>query len=79
MVEALTGLESGIAEITIPESYEDRVELMKEMIRLMAVDGELADEEKRLCARVSANMDFTGPEFDQILVDVIEKGRMGEM
>lgn len=77
--EAIAGLQSGIAEVTIPESYEDRVELMKEMIRLMAIDGELADEEKKLCARVSANMDFSGPEFDRILVDVIEKGRLGEM
>jgi len=47
--------------------------------KVMAIDGELADEEKKLCARVSANMDFSGPEFDRILVDVIEKGRLGEM
>ena len=55
----------------LAEKYDDRVNLMKEMIRLMAVDGELADIEKHICSLASSKMDFSGREFDQILQSVI--------
>ena len=45
---------------------------MSEMIRLMAIDGELAEIEKRICAAASAKMDFTPPEFDTILDEVVK-------
>ena len=68
---ALAGISEGQLEVTIPESYEDRVVLLKEMIRIMAIDGELADMEKRLCAQASGKMDFTTQQFRQILDEVI--------
>ena len=68
---ALAGISEGQLEVTIPESYEDRVVLLKEMIRIMAIDGELADMEKRLCAQASGKMDFTTQQFGQILDEVI--------
>ena len=68
---ALAGLSEGTVEVTIPESHEDRVILLKEMIRLMAADGDLADQEKRLCAQASGRMDFTSQQFAQILDEVI--------
>ena len=70
--EALAGASTGEAEIIIPESREDRLILLTEMIRLMAVDGHLADVEKRICATASAAMDFNGIEFDNILQSVLE-------
>lgn len=69
---ALAGASTGEAEIIVPEATSDRVELMKEMIRLMAVDGHLAEIEKRLCATASAAMDFNPLEFDEILQSVLE-------
>lgn len=67
-VEAiLAAAQSEQLELTIPDSREDRIELMREMIHLMAVDGELAEVEKRLCATASAAMDFSAKEFNQIL------------
>ncbi len=62
--------EAGI-EIQVPQSHASRVLLLKEMIRLMAVDGELAEEEKSLCARASSKMDFTTQQFKEILNEVI--------
>lgn len=68
---ALAGLTEGTIEVTIPESHHDRVVLLKDMIRLMAVDGDMADTEKRLCATASDKMDFTSSQFSQILDEVI--------
>lgn len=68
---ALAGISEGQLEVTVPESHEDKVLLLKEMIRMMAIDGELADMEKRLCAQASGRMDFTTQQFGQILDEVI--------
>ena len=68
---AIAGISTGELEVKIPEPYEDRVVMLKEMIRLMAADGELADIEKRLCAYASGRMDFTTQQFSQILDEVI--------
>ncbi|MDB2685760.1 hypothetical protein N9Y42_00940 [Mariniblastus sp.] len=68
---ALAGLSEGNIEVTIPESHHDRVVLLKEMIRLMAVDGHMADVEKDLCATASGKMEFTSHQFSQILDEVL--------
>lgn len=70
---ALAGISEGQIEITVPHSREDRVALLKEMIRLMAADGELAEMEKDLCAQASARMDFTIDEFQQLLHEVVHQ------
>lgn len=72
---ALAGIDEGQIEITVPENHDDRVRLMREMIALMASDGDLAEMEKSLCAAASARMDFTIDEFNQILQDVVDSWR----
>ncbi len=47
--------------------------MLKEMIRLMAVDGEVAEMEKRLCAYASGRMELTTLQFNQILDEVIQE------
>ncbi len=71
---AIAGISSGELEVKIPDSFEDRVVMLKEMIRLMAVDGEMAEMEKRLCAYASGRMDITTQQFSQILDEVINEG-----
>lgn len=68
---ALAGIASGELQVRIPDSFEDRVVMLKEMVRLMAVDGEMAEMEKRLCAHASGRMEFTTAQFAQILDEVI--------
>jgi uncharacterized tellurite resistance protein B-like protein len=70
---ALAGISTGEISVTIPEQHSDRIELLKEMIRLMAVDGEMAETEKRLCARASAQMDFNSIQFGELLEEVIRE------
>lgn len=64
---ALLQAASPEAELVIPPERDDRIELLQEMIRLMAVDGELAEQEKDLCATASATMGFSVDEFNKIL------------
>jgi hypothetical protein len=68
---AVAGISTGELEVKIPESFEDKVLMLKEMIRLMASDGELAETEKRLCAYASGQMEFSSAQFSQILDEVI--------
>ncbi len=72
---AMAGISTGELQVNIPERHEDRVEMMKEMLRLVAVDGELADLEKRICAQASGKMDFTSQQFNEILDQVIAEGK----
>lgn len=68
---ALAGLHSEI-QICLPEAKAERVELLREMIRLMAADGELAETEKSLCAAASASMDISSEEFAVIVSSLLE-------
>lgn len=70
---AMVGLSTGEIQLEVPEDYDDRVLLLKEMIRLMAADGEMAETEKGLCARASAKMDFNTIQFGEILDEVIQE------
>jgi len=74
---ALTGIKEAGIQINIPVEHENRVHLLKELIRLMAVDGEMAEAERELCARVSGQMDFTSGQFKEIVEQVILEGQGG--
>ena len=69
---AMVGVTEGEFEINLPEAEEDRVELIKEMVRLMAADGELAETEKRICATSSGRMGFSTEDFSRILDEVLK-------
>ncbi|HMP78132.1 MAG TPA: TerB family tellurite resistance protein [Pirellulaceae bacterium] len=68
---ALAGISAGGVQIQLPDDHDLRVELLKEMIRMMAADGELADIEKQLCANASARMGFSTAEFIRLLDEVL--------
>jgi len=70
---AVAGISEGNFELKIPESYDDRVDMMKEMLRLVASDGELADMEKHLCSVAAGKMDFSTQEFESVLQSVIDE------
>lgn len=69
----IAGIAEGGLDLNLPENHDDRVELMKEMIRLMAADGDIAEMERHLCALASSKMDFTGKQFEEILQSVIDE------
>ena len=63
----LIGVRAGEVDLQLPESRAGRYELLGEMIRLMAADGELAEVEKHLCATVAVKMDISNEEIDAII------------
>ena len=71
---AMAGISAGELQVKIPEGHEDRIMMMKEMMRLVAADGEISEMEKTLCAQASARMDFNSQQFNQILDEVIAEG-----
>ena len=60
--------------IVIPESREQCVELLEELIRMMAADGHLAESERAMFASAAARMDITHRELDQLIADVTRDG-----
>ena len=70
---ALAGISSGNFEFKVPEAYDDRVEMMKEILRLIAADGELADMEKHVCSVIAGRMEFTSDEFERVLASVLKE------
>ncbi len=70
---ALASLDEGDIALKVPASRQERIELMKQLILMMAADGELADLEKSLCAAASASMNLTSDEFVAIVDDLVGK------
>ena len=69
--EAIDNATGKAADLRMPKSKPDRLALLRELIHMMSIDGELADIEKRLCASASAVMGIENDEFEQILDEVL--------
>lgn len=69
----IAGISAGTIEINLPDGQSDRILLMKELIRMMAVDGNLDESEKRLCATASARMNFSTHEFNSMVDQVLRE------
>lgn len=70
-IETISDIKEGRLELVMPKEQDAKVELLKNMMHMMAIDGELAEEEKRLCAMASATMGFDEAQFDKILDDLL--------
>jgi uncharacterized tellurite resistance protein B-like protein len=69
--EALQFAKSSGAKMTIPEGQEERRRLLRDLIRMMAADGELASVEKRLFAEAAAKMGIKPDELEQTIDELI--------
>ena len=69
---ALAGLHNEI-QLKLPDDKESRIEMLREMIRLMAADGELAETEMGLCAAASASMEISNTEFVAIVDSLLRQ------
>ena len=58
-------------EVAIPRSRAERLELLRDMIRMMAADGQLADVEKQLFATVAAVMKMRSDDLDQMIDELL--------
>ena len=53
------------------ERFQRNVEMLKELIHMMAADGELAETEKQLFATAAARMDISGDELNDIIDSIL--------
>jgi len=60
------------SELQIPKTHETRVEMLRDLIRMMAADGELAELEKELFARASVQMGFSDADLQRIIDSVVK-------
>jgi hypothetical protein len=60
------------AAISLPETKEECLEMLGGLVRIMAIDGELADAEKQLFAVAAAKMNLPMAELDRLLASLGE-------
>ena len=62
---------SGQGELTLPNDHAARLEMLRDLIRVMAADGQLAETEKRLFAAAAAKMEVSEDELNAIVDSVL--------
>ncbi len=70
--EAMKFAVSPSAVLSIPAQKGERLQLLREMVRMMAVDGDLAEIEKNLFAVAAATMRIGDDELNSIFDDVLK-------
>ena len=70
--EALQFAMSGTAELHIPNSKEDRYAILKDLMRMMAADGEMAVAERKLFAHAAGALEINDEELNQIIDEVVD-------
>ncbi|MDA0658162.1 MAG: TerB family tellurite resistance protein [Planctomycetota bacterium] len=64
---------NGKLALQIPPEPSDRETLLRELVHMMAADGQLADTEKHLFATAAAVMKITPARLDQIIDQAISR------
>ena len=68
-------VESALADdaaLEIPRQREEQESLMRDLIRMMAADGVLAEGEKRLFALAAAKMSMTTADVDLLINETLK-------
>jgi uncharacterized tellurite resistance protein B-like protein len=59
------------AAVEIPADREERESLMKDLIRMMAADGHLAESEKRLFALAAVRMNIMPADLERLITETL--------
>tara|TARA_R110002049_G_scaffold309268_1_gene519587 strand:+ start:119665 stop:120027 length:363 start_codon:yes stop_codon:yes gene_type:complete len=60
------------AAIELPGDAEERDEVMRDLIRMMAADGRIDESEKRLFALAAVKMELTTEHLNQLIDSTLE-------
>ena len=71
--EALEFVKSDQAELELSSDPKERREVLRDMLRMMAVDGELADKERRTFAVAAATMGIETKELNELIDQVVKE------
>ena len=61
------------ATMRLPKVREEQIQLLEDLIRIMAADGQLDEIEKRLFAVAAAKMNVDQNELDQLINKLVGK------
>jgi uncharacterized tellurite resistance protein B-like protein len=61
-------------EITIPQKKSQRLELLAELMGVMAADGQLVEAERVLFAHASAAMEISDDELNELITKLTHTG-----
>ena len=62
----------GRAALTLPTDPDERIEILKDMVRMMAADGKITDSEKQLFALASGVMGIGADRLNRLIDQVLE-------
>jgi uncharacterized membrane protein YebE (DUF533 family) len=69
-------VEYGLADdaaLEIPEAEEEREDLLRDLIRMMAADGHLDESEKRLFALAAARMSVSAERVERLIDETLRR------
>ncbi|MFN4906741.1 MAG: TerB family tellurite resistance protein [Planctomycetota bacterium] len=61
------------ATMKLPKVREEQIQLLSDLIKIMAADGQLDEIEKRLFAVAAAKMNVQQKELDQLITQLVGK------
>jgi uncharacterized membrane protein YebE (DUF533 family) len=61
------------AALEIPEAMNEREELLRDLIRMVAADGHLDESEKRLFALAAAKMQLTTADVERLIDETLDR------
>ena len=69
--DAIDDAISGRAELTVPKDPQERIQLLKELVRMMAADGHLSESEKELFALFSSVVGINEEALNTLIDEVL--------
>ena len=61
------------AALELPSDPTARIDLMRDLVRMMAADGRLEENEKRLFALAAVRMSMTAADVEKLIDETMEK------
>ena len=61
------------AALEIPDSADEREDLLRDLIRMMAADGHLDESEKRLFALAAARMSISASDVERLIDESVDR------
>lgn len=72
--DAMDAALTGNSQLAMPTGAAERRALMKDLLRMMAADGELQDREKELFANIASTMEIETDELHSIIDATLAEG-----
>lgn len=64
------------AQLELPTELDAQEEVLSDLIRMMAADGQMSESEKRLFALAAAKMNFSGDKLENLIDRVVRTNQL---